>query len=874
MFINDLFKITENSNEEYYAVYDQRGRPMIMRKPVGKTAKAYAEEKNYSIKGGPFDSHQATESFWIRSVLSNKRKEVDEQAPLNVPQGWEAKTQPDGSTRISKIGSMSSADYKQSMADYKAKNWTPEKMADYSQRMASGQGYSDAERAANYQQQQQHFGQYADQPVQETEEFDDKSPHTSYVQSIRTLTNKDGDENYKHRVASVSTDKSGNQRVRALDTSRDFGDELTINTIVPKNAKIDIVPQQPVQEDDVPDEDTLQQQGSELGRFPHYYEIRDAGTAFELDLNYGEPYIVEPGHPEWDTLYKQYYDLPTPNDYGPGRGWHIGKNPVAEAGPFSYGAKKPRKGSVADLAAQKRREQERGRQPIEPKDQRVGVARVVKDVAEDISVVDQDYDLDQMHLTLDIEGKKVSFTYWDYEEDFSNAERKDVFDQLQEQPWYKGLDHPTKMEILDAAYRAIRGLEPQEYRPTIGDEPLDEQGVAEDWKKVNRKDRTPGMSRKAVKAYRRENPGSKLQTAVTTKPSKLKKGSKSAKRRKSFCARMSGMKRAHAGAKTKRDPDSPINKALRRWNCESVEEMRDLIMIAEQRISAMREGGFDIPEIPRAPQPRPQPKEPTSEDKKLSDQEKQSLRQTVKAVDYTKPSTDTKAQLSPEAKKELRQTVKDYEQSKPTNEASAREKLDRRFQELRKKRGAPDPEYYKEFAKSYDIENDQERHARQAELKKKYGVNEAKQVTSSWEVTFKDGKKKVIKANHEQGSGPSNEVVLGSVVAQNPNRKVASVKQMYTPNARTTKMNYANEDVEQYLEEMRRAGYEIVTETATLCPECGGTAYSDRMLAEKQDACYHKVKSRYKVWPSAYASGALVRCRKKGAANWGNKSKK
>ena len=42
----------------------------------------------------------------------------------------------------------------------------------------------------------------------------------------------------------------------------------------------------------------------------------------------------------------------------------------------------------------------------------------------------------------------------------------------------------------------------------------------------------------------------------------------------------------------------------------------------------------------------------------------------------------------------------------------------------------------------------------------------------------------------------------------------------------------------------------------------------------KKDACYHKVRSRYKVWPSAYASGALVRCRKVGAKNWGNKSKK
>jgi len=41
-----------------------------------------------------------------------------------------------------------------------------------------------------------------------------------------------------------------------------------------------------------------------------------------------------------------------------------------------------------------------------------------------------------------------------------------------------------------------------------------------------------------------------------------------------------------------------------------------------------------------------------------------------------------------------------------------------------------------------------------------------------------------------------------------------------------------------------------------------------------KDACYHKVKSRVKVWPSAYASGQLVQCRKAGAANWGNKSKK
>ena len=89
----------------------------------------------------------------------------------------------------------------------------------------------------------------------------------------------------------------------------------------------------------------------------------------------------------------------------------------------------------------------------------------------------------------------------------------------------------------------------------------------EDWQKVNRQDKTDGLSKKAVKAYRRENPGSKLQTAVTKDPKKLKKGSKSAKRRLSFCRRMKGMKKKLTSAKTSRDPDSRINKALRRWNC-------------------------------------------------------------------------------------------------------------------------------------------------------------------------------------------------------------------------------------------------------------------------------------------------------------------
>ena len=62
------------------------------------------------------------------------------------------------------------------------------------------------------------------------------------------------------------------------------------------------------------------------------------------------------------------------------------------------------------------------------------------------------------------------------------------------------------------------------------------------WTRKEGKSASGGLNKKGVASYRAANPGSKLMTAVTTKPSKLKSGSKAAKRRKSFCARMSGMK--------------------------------------------------------------------------------------------------------------------------------------------------------------------------------------------------------------------------------------------------------------------------------------------------------------------------------------------
>jgi hypothetical protein len=85
------------------------------------------------------------------------------------------------------------------------------------------------------------------------------------------------------------------------------------------------------------------------------------------------------------------------------------------------------------------------------------------------------------------------------------------------------------------------------------------------WRRKEGKSKSGGLNAKGVASYRRENPGSKLQTAVTTKPSKLKAGSKAAKRRKSFCARMGGVK-----GPMKKPNGKPTRKALalRKWNCE------------------------------------------------------------------------------------------------------------------------------------------------------------------------------------------------------------------------------------------------------------------------------------------------------------------
>jgi hypothetical protein len=140
-------------------------------------------------------------------------------------------------------------------------------------------------------------------------------------------------------------------------------------------------------------------------------------------------------------------------------------------------------------------------------------------------------------------------------------------DPVKEQGVAEGLSLDEQFDIIEEMVEALaeqHGVDSEmiwEDFESVDDNELYETAA---WRRKEGKSKKGGLNAKGVASYRRENPGSKLQTAVTTKPSKLKPGSKAAKRRKSFCARMSGVK-----GPMKKPNGKPTRKALalRKWNC-------------------------------------------------------------------------------------------------------------------------------------------------------------------------------------------------------------------------------------------------------------------------------------------------------------------
>ena len=128
-------------------------------------------------------------------------------------------------------------------------------------------------------------------------------------------------------------------------------------------------------------------------------------------------------------------------------------------------------------------------------------------------------------------------------------EVEEIFDEIEE----------LFMEIAE-----VNGIDPEQIWEDFEDVSDEELYETAAWRRKEGKDPKGGLNRKGIASYRREHPGSKLSMAVTTPPSKLKPGSKAAKRRKSFCARMGGMK-----GPMKKPNGKPTRKALalRKWNC-------------------------------------------------------------------------------------------------------------------------------------------------------------------------------------------------------------------------------------------------------------------------------------------------------------------
>ena len=146
---------------------------------------------------------------------------------------------------------------------------------------------------------------------------------------------------------------------------------------------------------------------------------------------------------------------------------------------------------------------------------------------------------------------------------------------------HKGL--PEKKKVTEAIKRDEYGdpiggpkISKKQVKKNLASNAKDEKIVHSEgaaWTKKAGKNKEGGLNEKGRKSYERENPGSDLKA-----PSK-EKGNK---RRKSFCARMKGMKKKLTSAKTARDPDSRINKSLRAWNC-SYEPQGKLVEDYEER---------------------------------------------------------------------------------------------------------------------------------------------------------------------------------------------------------------------------------------------------------------------------------------------------
>jgi hypothetical protein len=398
-----------------------------------------------------------------------------------------------------------------------------------------------------------------------------------------------------------------------------------------------------------------------------------------------------------------------------------------------------------------------------------------------------------------------------------------------------------------------------ETQTTLMQDPVAE---GENWSKHNNK-RAGGMSKKSVASYRRSHPGSKIQTAVTTKPSKLKKCSKAAARRKSFCARMRGMKKHRTGAKTANDPNSNINKSLRRWHCESIEELNELVLLAEawsqkykSSINCSHPKGF-------------------SQKAHCAGKKKHNESIEMEMVcedcgmcethgDHTRDTLDEacwKGYHKEGNKKMFGKTVPNCVKNEDIDEDLSRRGFLRGLGAAAVAGAAGSA-----MAQSRPVDVSREfQNMRQDDPRVQHNKDIEEMARSIYEQIVATRGQPIDRRQQQMWMTIAREKATEKLSKYAPGRPAPQSQSSGFP------AQGSERRVSRNIDNFESQG---VAEEQHSCPQCGGEMVSEELMNEKKDACYYKVKSRYKVWPSAYASGALVKCRKKGADSWGNGGKK
>jgi len=532
------------------------------------------------------------------------------------------------------------------------------------------------------------------------------------------------------------------------------------------------------------------------------------------------------------------------------------KQGVDEGGPFSYGAKKPRKDSVADLADQRRRKQERGKSPIEPQDQMVGTAKVTKGVAEAKSPEEFVRGLlnpqtpvgpDPVKVLTSILNRPSIKKYFSVEVDPVNShvqiDRPSIGMFLS--VTVSEQDGKILVSYVDEGHthRRAENISLSKFIRDFGEIVSDNKmthgfdkkflapgGLAD---KYNWRPKNKGVTE-----------GSGLDQQALAVADKL--------------TSQKNLQKLQAMAH-----DSTVYRALDRYFAknnipENIYNRVANIVFQKINQQGVAEGIFDKLKQKFLPKPTPMPRDRDiirviGREVKINyvpggyigftwrDKNGEEHTEEVYRGDYRG------SQAGAELTKDIAAEIKHADNPGP---------MDPGVKAIIDRKRAEDPQLDDIMRRR---EEDEEEKPNLATMRTSSTIHEQDVAEGSNEID-------------QQAHAIADKLTTGKNLQKL--RGMAYDSTVYRALDRYFEKHNIPETIYNRVAAIvfQRINQQGVAEGKQSCPECGGALVEFSQLNEKKDACYYKVKSRYKVWPSAYASGALVQCRKKGSKNWGKKS--